>query len=123
MSNRKVTVTLEVETNLDARALERRVENFIDPDRFESELLGNEFVTFRNTTILVEAWDGKDGPSEAPGGVADAESLRARVARHLGWTEGDAGSFSLPSVREMVTDPKLRQAIDEAIARGPGGGA
>jgi len=48
-----VTVTLEVETNLDLRTLDDRVENFIDPARLEAELLGGERVRVKRTMIEV----------------------------------------------------------------------
>lgn len=52
---RRVVITLEVVTNLDDCTLERRVENFLDPERLASELLGGEKIRMRGTTIEVEA--------------------------------------------------------------------
>src|SRR5258708_71182 len=46
--------------------------------------------------------------------------LRARIARALGWTEQEASSFSLQSLREMVrpVDPGLVREIDDEIRSG-----
>lgn len=48
-----VVIHLEVDTNLDASTLEDRLENFLDPERLGSELLGGEVVRLRDTSIEV----------------------------------------------------------------------
>lgn len=55
MRRRRVSVRidLEVDTNLDAATLERRLENFLDPERLDSELLAGEVVRMRDTSIEV----------------------------------------------------------------------
>lgn len=44
-------------------------------------------------------------------------ALHRRIAIHLGWSERDVTSFSLSSLRELVTDPDLRADITAEIAR------
>lgn len=52
---RTVSITIEVDTNLDARTLEDRLENFLDPSRLSDELLDGERVRFRDTSIEVSS--------------------------------------------------------------------
>lgn len=46
------------------------------------------------------------------------EKLRERIAEHLGWSVKDTNTFSLASLKPLVTDSKLRAHIDDAIASG-----
>lgn len=54
MTRRTVTIIVEIDTNLDAARVVERFENFLDPERLASELLGGETVRFRETTIEVD---------------------------------------------------------------------
>lgn len=48
-----VRIDLEIDTNLDAATLRERLENFLDPERLGSELLDDEAVRLRETSIEV----------------------------------------------------------------------
>jgi hypothetical protein len=56
---RTVSITIEVDTNLDAGTLEDRLENFLDPSRLAEELLDGERVRFRETSIEVSLDEGE----------------------------------------------------------------
>ena len=49
-----------------------------------------------------------------------SEDIRSRAARTLGWSEADARSLSLASIRDLVrpADPSLAREIDDRIASG-----
>ena len=49
-------------------------------------------------------------------------TLRSRIAAALGWSEHDAGTLSLPSLRELVrpVSPKLAAECDAVINGGIG---
>lgn len=49
-------------------------------------------------------------------------TLRGRVAAHLGWTIEQTETFSFLTLRALVTDPELREALTEENRRFPGGG-
>lgn len=46
--------------------------------------------------------------------------LRARIAKALGWTEADVGSFSLSMLRELVLEksPQLAAEIARVLSTG-----
>lgn len=50
-----VRIDLEVDTNMDAATLEKRLESFLDPERLDSELLEDEVVRMRETQIEVNS--------------------------------------------------------------------
>ncbi len=49
----RVVITLELDTNLDARTLERRLESFLDPQELQAQLLDDEHIDVQDTHIDV----------------------------------------------------------------------
>lgn len=50
---RRIIITLDVETNCDADTLERRLESFLDPAELTAQLLDDEQIIVENTHIDV----------------------------------------------------------------------
>jgi len=44
--------------------------------------------------------------------------LHARIARDLGWSVADTYKFSLPTLRELVRDDKLREEVTQVLVAG-----
>lgn len=57
---------------------------------------------------------------EAEAVVTEADQLRRRAEKRLGWAEGASNCFSLPTLREFVrtASPKLYYLIGECVRSG-----
>ena len=50
--------------------------------------------------------------------TAAPQSLRERIALHLGWTVAETRGFSFQSLRDLVTDPKIKHELTQEIQSG-----